>query len=83
VIMDISMPEMNGLEATPRIKKVTPGTEVLLFSQHGSAGIVQEAQAAGASGFLSKSRPDSIIAAVEAMAEHRPFFDSNDSLGRF
>jgi DNA-binding NarL/FixJ family response regulator len=56
---------------------------VLLFSQHGSAGIVQEAQAAGASGFLSKSRPDSIIAAVEAMAEHRPFFDSNDSLGRF
>ena len=83
VIMDISMPEMNGLEATPRIKKVTPDTEVLLFSQHGSAEIVLEAQAVGASGFLSKSRPDSIIAAVEAMAERKPFFDSNDSLGRF
>jgi DNA-binding NarL/FixJ family response regulator len=79
VIMDIGMPEMNGLEATPEIKRVTPETEVLLFSQYGVAGIVDAARDAGASGFLSKSRPDSIIAAVEAMAKRKPFFQAHDS----
>lgn len=47
VIMDVTMPQMNGLHATPEIKKVTSGTKILIFTQHDSAQIVLEAQHAG------------------------------------
>ncbi len=74
VIMDITMPEMNGLEATPQIKKVLPTTEVLIFTQHDSTQMVQQAQIAGASGYLLKSQANWLVTAVEAMGEHKPFF---------
>ena len=50
VIMDVTMPEMNGLEATPEIKKAIPSTEILIFTQHDSNQMVREAKKAGASG---------------------------------
>jgi DNA-binding NarL/FixJ family response regulator len=73
IIMDITMPEMNGLEATPQIKKAVPAAEVLIFTQHDSTQMVQQAQMAGASGYLLKSQ-----AAVEAMGEHKPFFQGKN-----
>jgi DNA-binding NarL/FixJ family response regulator len=54
VIMDVTMPQMNGLEATPEIKKVHPATEILIFTQHDSNQMIREAQKAGASGYLLK-----------------------------
>ena|ERR1700726_173676 len=77
VIMDVTMPEMNGLEATPEIKKVTPSTEVLIFTQHDSNQIVREAQKAGASGYLLKSQAHWLATAVEAMSRHKPFFQGH------
>ncbi len=76
VVMDISMPNMNGLSATPQIKKAVPDTEILIFSQYAIHGMIQEAEDAGASGYLLKSRSSSIIPAIEALAQHKSFFDA-------
>jgi DNA-binding NarL/FixJ family response regulator len=78
VIMDVTMPQMNGLEATPEIKKVNPATEVLIFTQHDSNQMIREAQKAGASGYLLKSQAHWLAAAVEAMSHHQPFFQSKN-----
>ena len=78
VIMDVTMPEMSGLAATPEIKKVIPSVEVLIFSQHDSPQMVQEARQAGASGYLLKSQAHCLMAAVEAMSQHKPFFQGKN-----
>src|SRR5487761_415923 len=78
VVMDVTMPQMNGLQATPEIKKVTPHTEVLIFTQHDSAQIVQEARHAGASGYLLKSQAGSLLDAVETVGQHKLFFRRGD-----
>lgn len=78
VIIDVTMPEMNGLEATPEIKKVIPSAEVLIFTQHDSKQVLREAQKAGASGYLLKSQAQWLVAAVEAVSNHKPFFRSKN-----
>lgn len=78
IIMDITMPEMNGLDATPQIKKAVPAAEVLIFTQHDSTQMVQQARIAGASGYLLKSQANWLVTAVEAMGEHKPFFQGKN-----
>jgi DNA-binding NarL/FixJ family response regulator len=78
VIMDITMPEMNGLEATPAIKSALPAAEVLIFTQHDSTQMIQQARNAGASGYLLKSQANWLVAAVEAMGQHKPFFSGKN-----
>jgi DNA-binding NarL/FixJ family response regulator len=78
VIMDVTMPEMNGLEATPEIKKAIPTAEILIFTQHDSTQMVQQAQNAGASGYLLKSQANWLVAAVEALGQHKPFFQGKN-----
>ncbi len=78
VIMDITMPEMNGLEATPEIKKALPTAEVLIFTQHDSKQMVRQAQNAGASGYLLKSQANWLVTAVELMGQHKPFFEGRN-----
>jgi DNA-binding NarL/FixJ family response regulator len=78
VIMDVTMPEMSGLEATPEIKKAIPTAEILIFTQHDSAQMVQQAQKAGASGYLLKSQANWLVAAVEALGQHKPFFQGRN-----
>ncbi len=55
VLMDISMPKVNGLEATERIRENSPGTSVLLMTIHDSDEMRAKATAAGAFGLLSKN----------------------------
>jgi DNA-binding NarL/FixJ family response regulator len=78
VIMDATMPEMSGLEATLKIKKVIPTTEILIFTQHDSTQMVREAQIAGASGYLLKSQANWLLAAIEAMSQHKLFFQGKN-----
>jgi DNA-binding NarL/FixJ family response regulator len=75
VVLDISMPELNGLEAARRIGKVSPSSEILILSMHYSDHLIREILDAGARGFIVKSDSDrDLIVALETLAEHRPFF---------
>jgi DNA-binding NarL/FixJ family response regulator len=74
VILDIAMPELNGLEAARRIRKASPRTEVLILTMHRSEELVRQVLAAGARGYLLKSDAGrDLLAAVDAVADHRPF----------
>ena len=76
-ILDIGMPEMNGLEATSEILKVAPRTEVLILSLHESERLVHQVLEAGASGYVLKSdAEDTLVEAVEAVRRHRAYFTS-------
>ncbi|MDP9133113.1 MAG: response regulator transcription factor [Nitrospirota bacterium] len=54
VLMDIAMPEMNGLEATSRMRQECPGTKVLMLSMYTNEEYLKEALRAGAAGYLLK-----------------------------
>ena len=80
VIMDIGMPELNGLEATRQILKDRPSTEVLILTMHASEQLVREVLDAGARGYILKSDAGrELVTAVESLANHRPYFTSTVS----
>ncbi len=75
VVMDFSLPLLNGLEATRRIRHQLPKTEVLIFTMHDSETIIRDVLQAGARGYLLKSDADGqIVEAVRTLANHRPYF---------
>jgi DNA-binding NarL/FixJ family response regulator len=77
VIMDLAMPELNGLEATRRILQQTPRTAVLILSARDSEELVREVLAAGARGFILKSdAAKDLVVAVEGLQQGRPFFSA-------
>jgi DNA-binding NarL/FixJ family response regulator len=79
-ILDFSMPELNGLEATRRIRQAAPDTEVLVFTMHGSEELIREVLSAGARGYLLKSDATrQLIPAVESVARHMPYFSGQVS----
>lgn len=74
VVLDITMPNMSGLEACRRIRKTTPASEILIVTQHDSPHMMREALEAGARGYVVKSNAArDLLAAVEAVSQHRPF----------
>ena len=79
-IIDIGMPELNGLEATRQVLKLFPQIEVLILTMHESEQIVREVLAAGARGYVLKSDAGKdLVAAVDALCQHRTFFSSKVS----
>jgi DNA-binding NarL/FixJ family response regulator len=75
--MDLSLPELNGLEATRQIVKEFPETEVLVLTMHHSEQLARDVLQAGARGYLLKSDADqSLIAAVDSLRQHKPFLTS-------
>src|SRR5271168_2125639 len=81
-VLDISMPVLNGIEATRRIRQVSPETEVLVLSMHESDQMVQQMLQAGALGYILKDDADRVLlAAVDAVRRHRPFFSSRLAQG--
>ena len=54
IVMDLSMPDIDGIEAMRRIHEVTPNLPVVILTAHADPGIEREALAAGAAGFLAK-----------------------------
>lgn len=77
VILDIGMPNLNGLEATRQILRSVPQARVLILTMHESEQVVREVLEAGARGFLLKSDAGrDLVAAVEALQRHKTFFTS-------
>ena len=64
ILMDISMPQLNGLEATQRIRHTHPDVRVLILSAHSDEGTMQRVLMSGAAGFLAKDSPGEVFAAA-------------------
>jgi DNA-binding NarL/FixJ family response regulator len=76
-IVDIGMPGLGGIEATRQIRKVSPETEVLILSAHGSEKLARELLDAGARGYLLKEDADvDLLEAIEALRKHTAFYSS-------
>ena len=79
VVLDITMPNMSGLEACRRIRRITQTSEILIVTQHDSPHMMREALEAGARGYVVKSNAArDLLAAVEAVSQHRPFTALNE-----
>ena len=80
VVLDLLMPELNGLEVLRQIKRSLPETEVLIFTARFEDEYVQEAFAAGARSYISKTDPlTCLVEAIHSLSRHEPFFSSKVS----
>ncbi len=61
VLMDIAMPQLNGLEATRQILKTVPGTKIVILSAHSDDAYVKNAIESGAVGFLLKQNSSHVV----------------------
>jgi len=76
-ILDISMPELNGLDAASQIIKANPQTCILILTMHAAEELIQKTLAAGASGYILKSDAEKdLITAIEALLHRKTFFTS-------
>ena len=74
-ILDISMPELNGLDAAAQILKASPKTRILILTMHAAEELIQKTLVAGASGYILKTDAEKdLITAVEALLHRKTFF---------
>lgn len=75
VIIDIAMPNLNGIQATTLIVKKNPRTGVIILSMHSDETYITRALAAGAKGYLLKDNAEvDLFRAVQVVAQGKPFF---------
>ena len=76
IVMDISMPEINGLKATKRIKQDSPQIKILALTRHTDDGYIQQLIRAGANGYvLKQSAPTELINAIRAICTGKSYLD--------
>ena len=76
VVMDISMPRINGIEATRTLARECPEVKVLTLTRHGDAAYLQQLLLAGAAGYvLKQSRPTELLHAIRAVAAGGTYLD--------
>ncbi|MGA2243036.1 MAG: response regulator transcription factor [Verrucomicrobiota bacterium] len=77
VVMDLSMPEMNGLQATARLKEERPEIKVVALTVHEDESYLRQLCQAGAAGYvLKRSAGDELIQAIRTVAKGGLFFDA-------
>jgi DNA-binding NarL/FixJ family response regulator len=82
VLMDVSMPRMDGLEATRKIKEELPETSVLILTAHADHTLLMDAVKAGAAGYVLKGeRPDNILDAIRAVLNGGTPLDQGVAMG--
>jgi len=80
VVLDMGMPELNGLEAARQIKRARAKTEVLIFTGEESEQVIHEVFAAGARSYILKSDlGQHLVAAIRALGEHKHYFTNRIS----
>jgi two-component system response regulator NreC len=80
VIMDMTMPELNGLDAAIQIKRRLPNTEILMFTGQESENLIRDAFESGVKSVILKSQAHHfLVEAIESLARHKPFFTDNVS----
>jgi PAS domain S-box-containing protein len=76
IVMDVSMPRLNGLEATRQVRSILPDCEVLILSQHENPEMARQALKAGARGYVVKgSISKDLLSAVSKVSRGEYFFD--------
>jgi two-component system response regulator NreC len=76
MVMDISMPGVNGLKATKRIRQISPQIKILTLTRHTDDGYLQQLLAAGANGYvLKQSAPTELINAIRAVGAGKSYLD--------
>jgi DNA-binding NarL/FixJ family response regulator len=72
LVMDVSMPELNGLKAAAKLKRVAPAIKILTLTRHTDEAYLQELLQAGVSGYvLKQSASDELLRAIRAIAVSR------------
>ena len=75
-VMDVSMPELNGLQATKKMKQQCPGVKVLALTRHTDGGYLQQLLQAGASGYvLKQSKSAELLRAIRVVAAGQTYLD--------
>jgi DNA-binding NarL/FixJ family response regulator len=74
VVMDLSMPQLGGIETLTEMRRRQPDIEVLIFSLHQSEQFLRQATEAGARGYVSKAESDHLLPALEAVARREAYF---------
>ena len=75
VVMDISMPELNGLEATQQIKRRLPQTEILIFTAHQIEELIPEVFRIGVKSLIFKADAHTyLVEAIQSLSQHKSFF---------
>jgi DNA-binding NarL/FixJ family response regulator len=78
IVIDLSLPELNGLDAIRQILKDAPRVEVVVLTMHHSEQLARDVLQAGARGYVMKSDADeSLIRAVDSVRQHQPFLTSS------
>jgi len=76
IIMDISMPNMNGLQATKKLRRLSPDLKILTLTRHTDDGYLQQLIAAGSNGYvLKQSAPTDLINAIRSVSVGNAYLD--------
>lgn len=76
VVMDVSMPKLNGIQATKKLKQIRPDLKILILSRHKESGYLQQLLSAGASGYvLKQSKSAELLRAIRAVHDGLTYLD--------
>ncbi len=77
ILLDIALPNLNGIEAARRICQISPGTKILFVSQNNDADVVQAALSSGGRGYVLKADAgNELLTAIEAVLRGKRFVSS-------
>ncbi len=76
ILMDVSMPNLNGLKATKKLRRLNPDVKILTLTRHTEDGYLQQLIGAGANGYvLKQSAPTELITAIRSVAAGNAYLD--------